>query len=313
MKRIHVYMLAVLMLASNMTLVGSSASAWEFEMAGSFNWSHEWYNQTGTKGFFGPYNVDNSGTTKIANLNFWNGGQFDTNIITGAAAGWSYFNVELEPTFKVNEAITMTGLYHLGTYNAPDASNYMTQDAPGSGRAFSDGQWTMYWITASTPWGVLALGKRPWTFGTALQYDGEDAASTESIALVTNYGPLDIGLAFYPYRFAGSSSLDEDYEYGDPYDLDGYQYFSRADTSGTFSKDFLGFVVYHSGPMRAGILGSYGSYHIGPEGQLLAAGRHDSESCARFGVVSRFSICEVQQWPVLFQRGGCVAVLDRQV
>ncbi len=47
------------------------------------------------------------------------------------------------------------------------------------------------------------------------------------------------------------------------------QYFSRADKSGTFSKDFLAFVMYHNGPMRAGILGSYGSYHIGPESQLV--------------------------------------------
>jgi hypothetical protein len=243
--------------------------AWEYEMQGSFNWTHEWYNQRGSKGFFGPYNVDNSGgATRVANLNFWNGGQFDTNITTSADAGWSYFNVEFKPVIKINEALRMSGKYRLGTYGQPLASDYHTQDAPGTSRAFSEGQWTMFWVTASTPWGILGIGKRPWTFGTGLQYDGEDAATTESISLVAPYGPFDIGIAFYPYRFAGSSSLDATYGYGDPYDLGGNQYFSRADRSGTFSKDFLAFVVYHSGPMRAGILGSYGSYHIGPEARL---------------------------------------------
>ncbi len=139
----------------------------------------------------------------------------------------------------------------------------------------------MFWVTASSPWGILGIGKRPWTFGTGLQYDGEDAASTESISLVAPYGPLDIGIAFYPYRFAGSSSIeaygaqDDDLYSGDsPYQMNHTpkrQYFSRADKSGTFSKDFLAFLVYHSGPMRAGILGSYGSYHIGPEAQLYSA------------------------------------------
>ncbi|MEW6138146.1 MAG: hypothetical protein AB1733_07935, partial [Thermodesulfobacteriota bacterium] len=46
-----------------------SAHAWEFELAGSFNWSYEWYNQRGSKGFLGPYNVDNGAGTRAANLN----------------------------------------------------------------------------------------------------------------------------------------------------------------------------------------------------------------------------------------------------
>ncbi len=46
------------------------------------------------------------------------------------------------------------------------------------------------------------------------------------------------------------------------------QYFSRADGSGSFSRDFLAFLVYNGGPLYAGILGSYGAYHIGPEATL---------------------------------------------
>jgi hypothetical protein len=263
------------------------AQAWEFELAGSFNWTYEWYSQQGAKGFFGPYNVDNGGTSRAANLNFWNGGQFDTNITTSAQAKWSYFNVVFEPTIKINPAINIKGRYRLGTYGDPAASDYHTQDAPGTSFAFSEGQWTLFWVTAQTPIGVFGIGKRPWTFGNALQYDGDDAASTESLALTAPYGPFDIGIAFYPYRFAGSSSIrevvDNRVALGDnfnPYTIAVYpgqpngvnpprQYFSRADGSGSFSKDLLAYIVYHGGPLRAGVLGSYGAYHIGPEAELI--------------------------------------------
>lgn len=267
-------------------LFASPSFAWEFELAGAFNWTHEWYNQRGTRGFFGPYNADNGTGTRAANLNFWNGAQFDTNLTTSSDARWSYFNVEFLPQIKINEAVRLSGKYRLGTYGDPAASDYHTEDAPGVNRAFSDGQWTMFWVTAQTPLGVLGIGKRPWIFGNALQYDGEDAATTESVVLVAPYGPLDIGIAFYPYRFAGSSSISHyvddiyvSHRNVDWYNLPSYptasgnflrgQYFSRADGSGSFSKDFLAFLVYHSGPLTAGILGSYGSYHIGPEALLI--------------------------------------------
>ena len=233
-------------------LLLSPAQAWEFSLKGSFKWAYEWYNQTGTKGFFGQYNLDNGTATRTANLNFWNGGQFDTNFVTGSHSGWSYFNVEFEPEIKINQAIRMRGFYQLGTWGDPAATDYITQDAPGALNAFSEGQWTQLWLTVNTPWGVFGVGKRPWKFGTGLQYDGSDAATTESLALVVPYGPFDIGLAFYPYRFAGSSSIllthvnrnrvGASSAYGDPYDLPHYyadelttagQYYSRADRSGS--------------------------------------------------------------------------------
>jgi hypothetical protein len=282
MGKVAVVVGAILALLASAFVPG--ALAWEFELAGSFNWTYEWYGQRGTRGFFGPYNVDNGGISRAANLNFWNGGQFDTNITTGSQAGWSYFNVEFFPKITVNPAIKLQGKYRLGTYGNPLASDYATADAPGTNNAFSEGQWTQFWATAQTPLGVLSVGKRPWTFGTGLQYDGEDAATTESLSLVVPYGPLDIGIAFYPYRFAGSSSIaaftSYDYLLGigvplDPFDLPTYttllgfpaqgQYFSRADSSGMLNKDFLLFVNYYNGPLMMGVIGSFMSYHVGPE------------------------------------------------
>ena len=109
----YVGLTAVLLVA-----LSGPAYAWEFQLKGAFAWSHEWYNQQGTKGFFGNYNVDtaNQGT---ANLNFWNGGQFDTNFVSGANAAWSYFMVDFDPIIKINSALRLYGHYRLGSWGDP--------------------------------------------------------------------------------------------------------------------------------------------------------------------------------------------------
>ncbi len=277
MRRIR-FLVSLVVLGVLVAYFPPSARGWEFNMGVSFNWADEWNSQTGNQGFFGPYNIDNGVGTRAANLNFWNGARYDTNITTSKDAGWSYFNVEVLPEIKINPAIRIRGKYRLGTFGDPNAPDYHTQDAPGINNAFSEGQWTMFWVTAQTPWGIFGIGKRPWTFGTGLQYDGEDSETTESLTLVVPYGPLDIGIGFYPYRFAGNSSIPQFAEQ-DPYNLPGYattggniqrgQYFSRADKGGTFSSDVLAFLTYANGPLNAGILASYGSYHIGSEALLI--------------------------------------------
>jgi hypothetical protein len=50
------------------------------------------------------------------------------------------------------------------------------------------GQWTLWWITAQTPWGILVLGKCPEEFGPELQYDGTRDTTGEGMLLVSNYG-----------------------------------------------------------------------------------------------------------------------------
>ena len=114
----------------------SVAYSWSLDLTGNFSWTHEFYNQTGHNGFFGPYDVDNGVTsqgfsTKVANLNFWNGGQFDTNLVTGSTSGWSYFNVSFDPRIIINSALKMQARFRLGTYGDPWNTNYNTMDAPG--------------------------------------------------------------------------------------------------------------------------------------------------------------------------------------
>lgn len=263
------------------------ASAWEFEMSGSMYWLYEYYNQRGTNGFFGPYNVD-QGTTvsNAANLNFWwNGPRLSQNLVTGSEAAKSYFYVVLEPGVKITPALKLKGRYRLAQWNNPQASYYYTQDMPGTDNAFTQGQWTMFWASAVTPWGTVGAGKRPWKFGTGLQYDGSDGLTTESVALSAPYGPLDIGLAFYPMRPArptyglpnSGNTVGTDGLTGavvaatqlDPYDLVVPPYFNTSDKSGAMITDLIGYVSYNDGPLQMGILAAGSNYHIGPEAPFL--------------------------------------------
>jgi hypothetical protein len=254
----------------------SPSLAWEFQMEGQVNWTYQWFSQTGNQGFFGPYNIDNGLGTTAANLNFYGGGLMDTDLSAGADQHWNNFNVKIQPTVKINEAIRIRGQYRIGLLGDPTADNdYHAHFFPGVDNAFSQGNWTLFWVTAQTPVGTFAVGKRRWLWGTGLQYDGMDSASTESLLLVSPFGPLDIGIGFSPYRYAGGAARPPTIFPPplpilqiDPYDLGGRQYYNRSEKSGSFSRDFLGFIRYSQGPVQAGVLGTYGSFHIGPESQL---------------------------------------------
>jgi len=243
------------------------ALGWEFELQGVFSWKYSWLDQHGTGGFFGPYDVDNGAGTTTANLNLWTGALFDTNLSPGASAGWSRQQAQFTPTLKINRAIRLRAEYRIGSYGNPLDALYLSEDFPGIGNAISEGQWTMFWVTAETPWGTIEFGKRPWVFGTGLQYDGADGATIESVRLVAPMGPLRLGIGFHPFRFAGRSTNPA---YGDPYDLLISRYYTRGSKSGGLSKDFEAFATYSAGAFEAGILGCYGSFHIGPEAALGA-------------------------------------------
>jgi hypothetical protein len=263
----------VLMCLAFIPVLTAPSFGWEFKLTGSLNWYYEYYNQMGSRGFFGEYNIDNGAGTKTANLNYWwEGPHLAQHLATGASAGGAYFYVQMDPTLVINPAINLKGRYRLGQWNNPNTGYYNTWDAPGTFNAFSEGQWTLFWATASLPWGTLGVGKRPWIFGTGLQYDGTDGLTTESVVLSAPYGPLDIGIGFYPHRLVHpTGGPPVGFDLGlviDPYDLAVPAYFNIGDKSGSHIGDLLAFVVYNNGPLQAGILGSYSKFHIGPEAAL---------------------------------------------
>jgi hypothetical protein len=257
------------------------AHAWEFGMTGSMTWTYQFFNQSGPKGFFGPYDVDVDAKGQTSNLNnWWNGLAISQNLVTGKSGAGSYLCVILNPTITINPAIKLNSEILIGQWANPQCSVYFTQDAPGTANAMSEAQFTQFWATVQLPWGTLGVGKRPWKFGTGLQYDGSDGLTSESLLLNSAYGPFDIGLGVYLHRPArrcatipepNISNLLSPVNTLDPYDLAifGVQpYFNFADNSGVLNYDTLGYLVYNAGPLQMGILAAFSNYHIGPEGLL---------------------------------------------
>lgn len=271
MKRIGFWRLIGL-LGVCLALVPVSASAWELQMAGAMNWTYEFYNQRGSQGFFGPYNVDNGAGTRANQNYWWNGARLALPIVTGADASRSYFYCVFDPTVTITPAVKLRGRMRLGQWNQNQYSYYFTQDAPGTDNAFTEGQWTMFWATIAMPWGNIGIGKRPWKFGNGLQYDGSDGLTTETLLLDVPFGPFDLGIGFYPHRPARAGQTGLGLYPGvpfDPYNLVAAPYFNHADKSGVISKDLVGYLIYNSGCLQTGVLASGSSFHIGPEAALV--------------------------------------------
>ena len=140
--------------------------------------------------------------------------------------------------------------------------------------------WPLLWGTARTPWGTVSYGKRPMVFGTGLQYDGNSNITSESLLLKADYGPLTIGLGFYPYRQSPDNSIvlwTGSYSGTRPNVTSSStsfhnQYYNNGDKSGIRKQDLCGSVVYSSGNLEIGAYESYFTYHIGPESVLNRGG-----------------------------------------
>ncbi|MEJ2718453.1 MAG: hypothetical protein P8182_15180 [Deltaproteobacteria bacterium] len=237
--------------------------AWEFEMESGFSTTYEYYCQQGHDGFFGKYNIDRSaGVGGLApgdysSLNSWVGGQVEF-LSSGTDAVRQYFNLDILPFFKLNRAIRFRAKYRLGDYGDPDASDYVANTRPGTDVATSDGQWTMWWLTAQTPWGIIALGKRPMPFGTGLQYNGEGNVTTEGVALISNYGPLRLSYSFRPYWKEPPNPRAGWEE---------FPYYNMYDKSGIRRMANRVFLTYRQGMIDSGVIYAWVKWHAGPESQ----------------------------------------------
>ncbi|MEI8181793.1 MAG: hypothetical protein WCG29_03725 [Desulfomonile sp.] len=250
-----------------------SSSAWEFKLEGSFNYIFEQYSQMGSSGFFGKYNVDNSTGSSFfpggsyTNKNGWFGFQVN-DLVSGSNAGRHYQYLELWPEFKLNNAIRFRGKYRLGNYGDPIASDYITNTRPGVDVATSDGQWTMWWVDAQTPLGIIVVGKRPEAFGLGLQYNGEYNNTTEGVALVAPHGPFRISFAVRPFWPEPPNSQISARKVGDNPNLvltPNFPYYNLYDRSGIMSLALRYFMTYQSGPIDAGFFFAWQGWHAGTE------------------------------------------------
>lgn len=270
-----VFVLAVLALC--LSVVGGSAFAWEFSLEGEFNWKNRFVQQMGSRGFFGKYDLDNSSTPgNFASVNGWVGGKLE-DLVSSSGAAEQRMEVNALPELRINPAMRLRGEYRIGSYGDPVASAYVNSTSPGVQVAISEGQWTMWWFSAQTPWGIVVVGKRPFNFGCGLQYNGAEDLTSESLLLVAPTGPFRIGLGFYPWRRQPDNPFRQDQPNNafppSPTDPAVNPYYNPGDFNALLSVSPTAFMTYDSGPLSLGVVAEYFSYHRGPESQRLQVDR----------------------------------------
>ena len=258
-----------------LSLVGSSVFAWEFSMEGEYNWKNRFVQQLGSRGFFGEYDLDNSSTRgNFASVNGWAGGKLE-DLMSSSGAAEQRMEVNALPELRINPAMRLRGEYRIGSYGDPVASAYVNSTSPGVQVAISEGQWTMWWFSAQTPWGTVVVGKRPFNFGCGLQYNGAEDLTSESLLLVAPTGPFRIGLGLYPWRRQPDNPFRQDQPNNAiaPSLPPDNPYFNPGDFNALLKVSPVAFFTYDSGPLSLGIVAEYFSYHRGPESQRLQADR----------------------------------------
>lgn len=252
-------------------LTAIPASAWEFRLSGGLDWTYEGYSQLGSDGLFGRYDIDAGNNPggyggalgDAASLNGWVGVQI-SQLASGSDNARASMSMTFNPEIRINRAVRIRGQYYIGSWGfdqfgsavgAIASSQYPNSSILGVQQSFSPGYWNMLWVTAQTPWGVLAGGKREFSFGTALFRDGSDNSSSESTLLVAGWGPFRLGVAWFPWRLGSNA------------------YFDNFDKNAVRQVHLGAFTTYAVGPLELGIGSAYVKFHSGPESQVTQAAR----------------------------------------
>ncbi len=253
-------------------LLASPAGAWEFSMTGVFTWECYQFSQLGDKGFFGPFNQDNSsvaGKVRLAARNGWLGHEiasradistFGDDLASGSDVAANYMYTIFYPMVKVNEALSVQGAYRIGAWNPLsvgeiaygqlNSSRYLNSQAPGNGQSFSPGYWQTWYVKADLPWGTVMIGKQPNIIGLGLIIDSLENSS-ESVTLSIPFGPL---------TFIGG------YYFWDPGVASDYPL--KTDRSGAAQPHFNAVLGYYAGNISSQTYIEYANGHKGPESEL---------------------------------------------
>ncbi len=243
------------------------ASAYEFRLSADFYWNYYAEYQMGNKGFFGPYDVDNSGMF-AANQNFWAGVNRLPGVYSGASANRRTQYMDFSPEFRLNKAVQVRGTYRVGGWSTdfqqeltrlvpgtalPDVIHpeYDSSQFIGTNASFSPGYWKTLYLSAETPMGTLVVGKRPNLLGLGTLLGGADNTTGETVALRAPYGPFGISLAFYASRPLTDVQ---------PPAL-------RYDAVNKRSPDAAVIVTYQAGNLDTGAFYDYAHWVLGPESQ----------------------------------------------
>ena len=241
--------LALVAILLSLSLMLGSSSAWEFSMEGEVVWKNRFVGQLGSNGFFGKYDLDNSSTGgNFASVNGWVSGKLnDLSSSSGAADQVMETNILTE--LRINPALRVRGEYRIGAFGDPIASSYTNSTSPGVQVAISEGQWTMWWVSAQTPWGIVVYGKRPFKFGCGLQYNGAEDLTSESLLLVAPTGPFRIGIGFYPWRQQPDNPFRQDQPNNSFPGPPDNPYFNPFDINAVLAVSPMAFLTYDAGPL----------------------------------------------------------------
>jgi hypothetical protein len=254
-------------------LGASSSSAWEFSMEGEVVWKNRFVGQLGSNGFFGKYDSDNSSTPgNFASVNGWVSGKLN-DLSSSSSAADQVMETNVLTELRLNPAMRLRGEYRIGSFGDPTASSYTNSTRPGVQVAISEGQWTMWWFSAQTPWGIVVYGKRPFKFGCGLQYNGAEDLTSESLLLIAPTGPFRIGIGFYPWRQQPDNPFRQNQPNNSIAQTPDNPYFNPLDTNAALAVSPTAFLTYEAGPLSVGIVAEYFSYHRGPESQRVQTER----------------------------------------
>lgn len=256
-----------------------SSFAWEFELEAGLAWNYYYGSQTGNEGFFGPYDVDLAGAG-VSSHNFWAGANRWPGVFPGHDAAINTQYMSFAPVFTVNKAVSIRGEYYVGSWaelspgvgaGALVASEYPNSASPGTIFSFSPGYWNTLWFNAQTPWGAVGGGKRPFAFGLGALASGQDVTSTEALEVTVPYGPVTLGLLWFPWRQADDVSAP--FIAGDPGMTPEVEVFLQRENKSTQRSPHLtAFTQYRSGRLEMGYLYDHFRWSIGPENLMVSNG-----------------------------------------
>jgi hypothetical protein len=221
MKKVPIVVLVGLLMAA----FSEPALAWQFSMTGEAEFRYRYFARQGSADLFGGPAGINAGGIATGTIGF--AGPVANTVLVqgfsakGADASINAMRAWFYPEIRVNSALRLRGEYWItgtnfrGLYdgtgisstNGLTATNWVSNtgyngwyvlndqgfgDTPGG---MSVPMWEKFWMSAQTPWGIIAIGRRPFPFGLGWSTLHQKDANTETYVIVVPYGPLRFILA----------------------------------------------------------------------------------------------------------------------
>ena len=191
--------------------------------------------------------------------------------VNGSDGSYQEESYEFRPVLRINPAVRINSVISFqGSLNGPytggpnwitPSQRFGTYNAAGRSESAWDAAAIPVlrhaWLNATTPWGVINFGRRPWVFGLGWSgFHAADSADT-SLSLTVPYGPLS---------FVVGAVLHDSGEATDPFDSRNADrtpltVASGVDRNEMRALNFKAGLVYRDGPLEIGTLNRTVAYN----------------------------------------------------